>query len=311
MATAYRQIRTALFGTTLTLGLFAGLLSTTAAQQSSPPRPAPASPPQTEPAPPAPSEPMEEQESAPIQPITLTEALLQEIEALNVELADTRAELAQARLDAQSAQRELNELRQFVLDHERFGSDFQQYKAVKDIAERETRARMMEQARAQRDADKAQRDVKRAAARSQAQQQNAEANRIARYRGLGFTPLGLDVYTSKMAFFYNTKDVGGGTRVDYDTLIGSYLRPFPPITEIDYSKMTISGSVLNASSEVRNLGVAVTFFDENGNQVGHETVQIKNARPDVPYPFTSKIDMALNRPFASSSTYVLYADATE
>lgn len=75
--------------------------------------------------------------------------------------------------------------------------------------------------------------------------------------------------------------------------------------------MTISGSVLNAAEEMRNIGIAVTFFDENGNQVGGEIIQINNARPDVPYPFTATIEMALNRPFDSSSTYVLYADPVE
>ena len=114
-----------------------------------------------------------------------------------------------------------------------------------------------------------------------------------------------------MAFYYNTKDTSTGAQYDYDSLIGDYLRPGFPNSEIDYSKMTISGSILNASDIVRNIGVAITFFDDSGNQVGHETVEIRNARPDVPYPFTSKIEMALNRPFALSSTYVLYADAVE
>jgi hypothetical protein len=75
--------------------------------------------------------------------------------------------------------------------------------------------------------------------------------------------------------------------------------------------MTISGSVLNAADDVRDMGVAITFFDDNGNQVGHEIVQIKNARPNVPYPFTSRLDMALNRAFTSSSIYVLYSDPVE
>jgi hypothetical protein len=75
--------------------------------------------------------------------------------------------------------------------------------------------------------------------------------------------------------------------------------------------MTISGSVLNAAPEARNIGVAITFFDESGNQVGSEIVQINNARPDVPYPFTSTVQMALCRAFSSSSTYVLYADPVE
>jgi hypothetical protein len=45
--------------------------------------------------------------------------------------------------------------------------------------------------------------------------------------------------------------------------------------------------------------------------VGHETIQVANARPDVPYPFTAEVKMALNRPFDSSSAYVLYADPIE
>ena len=83
------------------------------------------------------------------------------------------------------------------------------------------------------------------------------------------------------------------------------------MSQIDYSQMTISGSILNAADELRDIGVAITFFDDNGNQVGHEIVQIKNARPNVPYPFTSRIDMALNRAFTSTSTYVLFADPAE
>lgn len=244
-------------------------------------------------------------------PTSLTEALLLEIEVQKAEIANLRAELAQARLDASTAQRELDELRQFVLDHQRFGNDFQQYQSVKAVAEREARAKENEQARAQRAEEKAQRDAKRAEARAAAAARNADANRVATYRRMGFSQLGLDVYAGKMAFFYNTKESGGGTQVDYDTLIGTYLRPIPPRTDIDYSKMTISGSVLNASDVVRNIGVAITFFDDSGNQVGHETIEVRNARPDVPYPFTSRIDMALNRPFASSSTYVLYADEVE
>ena len=40
-------------------------------------------------------------------------------------------------------------------------------------------------------------------------------------------------------------------------------------------------------------------------------VQVNNARPDVPYPFTETIKMALNGPFNSSTRYVLYADDVE
>lgn len=246
-------------------------------------------------------------------PTNLTEALLLEIETLQMELSQSRVELAQARLDMQAATRELDELRKFVVDHDRFGDDFKQYQAVKDAAEREARAQEVEKAKARKAADRAERDARRAAARSQTTARNAEGDRLAKYKRLGFSPLGLDVFGGKMAFFYNTKTDGGtGPLVNYDSIIGTYLQPgVPAQSEIDYSQMTISGSVLNASDVIRNIGVAITFFDDNGNQVGHETVQIENARPDVPYPFTSKIQMALNRAFASSSTYVLYADAVE
>lgn len=285
------------------LSLCAGVFIVSAGLQSPPattPQPAPAAEHEQPPA----------AEALP-RPMSLTEALLQEIEAMHMELAAMRTELAQARLEAQSAQRERDELRQFVLDHERFGNDFAQYQEVKKHTEREARTRENEQARAQKEALKAERDARRAAARSVAQQRDAESDRLSRYRRMGFSPLGLDVFAGKMAFYYNTKESGGGVQVDYDTLIGNYLEPIPNLSEIDYSRMTISGSVLNASERIRNIGVAITFFDDHGNQVGHETIQINNARPDVPYPFTSKIDMALNRAFASSSTYVLYADDVE
>ena len=65
------------------------------------------------------------------------------------------------------------------------------------------------------------------------------------------------------------------------------------------------------TSYAATIGIAITFFDDNGNQVGSEIIHVNNARPDVPYPFTSTIDMALNRAFSSSSTYVLYADPAE
>lgn len=297
--------RTALVGSlVLSMGVMSSVLLAASPSQQAPPSSSPATPASTE---------AQEITIELPPPTNLTEALLAEIETLQIELGQSRIELAQARLDMQAARRELDELRQFVVDHDRFGDDFKSYKAVKETAERDARAQEAEKAKAAKAADKAERDARRAANRSVAAQRNAESERLSRYKRLGFTPLGLDVFGGKMAFFYNTKSSGGtGAMVNYDSLIGNYLQPgIPSQNEIDYSQMTISGSVLNASDVVRNIGVAITFFDENGNQVGHETVQIENARPDVPYPFTSKIQMALNRAFASSSTYVLYADATE
>ena len=80
--------------------------------------------------------------------------------------------------------------------------------------------------------------------------------------------------------------------------------------EIDYTKMTISGSLLNGDATTRNIGVAFVFRDAHGNQIGQETVVIENARPDVPYPFTGELVMASDLPFASHTSWVLFADTS-
>jgi multidrug efflux pump subunit AcrA (membrane-fusion protein) len=252
-----------------------------------------------------PAEPEDESES-----VDLVSLLLKQIEIMRDEMNAMRVQLAQAQLELASAQRERDELRQFISDHDQYRSDFAQYEGVKAMAEREAKKKELEEARRQREAERAEREARQKAARAEKMQRHALEARAQHYRDAGFTPVGLDVYTGKMAFFYQTKDLNA-TQVEWNIDIGTYLSPIQPMTEIDYSKMTISGSVINGADDVRNIGVALTFFDNYGNQVGHEIVQIKNARPDVPYPFTSKIDMALNRAFTSSSIYVLYADPVE
>jgi multidrug efflux pump subunit AcrA (membrane-fusion protein) len=233
--------------------------------------------------------------------------LVDEVQRLRVELQGLRKDLAEARLRAAEAEREFQELRQFVSDHEALGDDFQQYRAIKAIAEREARQRQAEAARRQREQEQAARRARYEAAREQRRAEQAEQERLQRYHDAGFSSLGLDVFVGRTAFYYNTIETNP-VRIDWDPLIGKYYRPYGPRTRIDFSEMTVSGSVLNAAEEVRNIGIAVTFFDESGSQVGGEIIQINNARPDVPYPFTAKVAMALDRPFDSSSTYVLYAD---
>jgi len=243
-------------------------------------------------------------------PADSVQLLVNEVKRLMAEVSTLREELAQVQLQAAEANRELEEMRQFIRDHHEYGTDFQQYRAIKAIAEREAQQRQAEIARQQREEERAARRARYEAAREKRQAEQAEKRRLDRYREAGFSSAGLDVFVGKTAFYYNTIE-SNPMRIDYDPLLGLYYRPHGPQTKIDFSKMTISGSVLNAAEEVRNVGIAVTFFDENGNQVGGEIIKINNARPDVPYPFTSTIDMALNRPFNSSSTYVLYADAIQ
>ncbi|MCA9295633.1 MAG: hypothetical protein KC983_03930 [Phycisphaerales bacterium] len=234
-------------------------------------------------------------------------ALLEErIAAMSAENNELRNQLAQTQLIADAATRELEQLRQFIVDHHEYGNDFEQYQFFKQQREDELRRVRQEEARTRRLEQKSERDAKRAAAKAERERELAEAERNKRYSAMGFGPIGLGVYTSRMAYAYETNDTER-REVRYHPRIGWY-EDTVTATEIDFSRMTISGSVLNSSDEVRNIGVAITFFDEFGNQVGHEMVQIRNARTDVPYPFTSVIDMALNREFDSVSTYVLYAD---
>ncbi len=244
------------------------------------------------------------------------ELLLGEIDRLFEEFMQLRRELAEVKLESLQSKRELDELRQFMRDRREYGQDFERYKGVRAVAEKEARQRQAEVNRQRREIEKAERRAGRQAARSQRAQQRAEAQRVERYRKSGFSPLGLDVFVGKMAFYYESDD-NVPYRFDYQAGFGHYLRFYPrhsfypPRTQLDYSSMTISGSVLNTADEVRNIGIAIAFFDESGNQVGGETVQINNARSDVPYPFTATLEMALNRPFNSSSIYVLYADPAD
>jgi len=201
----------------------------------------------------------------------------------------------------------LERMRQFMRDHHEFGRDFEQYKEVRAVVEREARQRQIEENRRRAEQAREERRERYLAARAEREQQQVEREDLARYERAGFEDIGLDVWTGRMAYSYGTKS-RNDSWVDYDPIVGLYYRPGYPTAEIDYGRMTISGSVINASEETRNLGVAITFFDEYGNQVGAEIVQVNNARPDVHYPFTAVLDMSLNRPFTSSSTYVLSAD---
>lgn len=233
--------------------------------------------------------------------------LFDDIRALLEEVDNLRVRLAQAELRAAEAEREAAELRQFIEDHDEYGDAWEEYQAIREIRRQEVRRKMLEERRERYEEERAERRARYEAAQARRQQRDAEQARLQQYEKAGFAPLGLNVFGGRMAYYYGTKE-DSDMRVEYDSLVGLYYRPGVNQKEIDYSRMTISGSVLNAAEEVRNVGVAITFFDEYGNQVGSEIIQINNARPNVPYPFTSTIEMALNRPFETSSTYVLYAD---
>lgn len=244
--------------------------------------------------------------SEPTDPI---ERLERDVADLQVVVQTLREELAKAHLARIEAEEAAAELRQFIDDHHEFGQDFERYQQLRAEKERQTRQLELDERRREYETRKAEREARRAVVMAARKAQKAEADRLTHYRDLGFNPIGLDVFNGKNAYSYPATDTTTG-RIDYAYGFGNYLRLYPSIGT-DYSKMTISGSILNGAEEIRNIGVAFTFFDDEGNQVGQETVQVANARPDVPYPFTSTLDMALDRPFASSSIYVLYADPVD
>ncbi len=238
------------------------------------------------------------------------DTLLAELDDLRSTVDALRRALALAKLETAEIQRERDELWQFIQDHDQLGRDFEQYEAIKAATELQERRRLSEASREQHEAARLKRTARQRAARADRDRRRDQMQRVQRYRDAGFTPLGFDVYLSDAAFNYRTDD-GLSTRLDWNGLTGHFIRVYPWADRIDFSSMTLSGSVLNASEIVRDIGIAVTFFDEQGSQVGGEIIQVSNARPDVPYPFTTTLDMALNRPFASTTTYVLYADPSD
>lgn len=233
-------------------------------------------------------------------------ALWKEVESLIEELHELRAALAEAKLQATNARRERDELRLFIEDHDEHGEAYEEFRAFLALKERELRMEQAREARKQHEAELERRRLAFAQAQERRAEERAERREQRRFEQAGFTHLGLNVYLGQSAYTYRQRDLLR-TRVRYSPVIGHFLRP-EFRDEVDFSEMIVSGSVVNASEDVRNIGIAVTFFDELGNQVGHEIVQVNNARPGVPYPFTSTIQMALDRPFSTSSSYVLFAD---
>ncbi|MBG84701.1 MAG: hypothetical protein CMJ40_09165 [Phycisphaerae bacterium] len=223
-----------------------------------------------------------------------------------IELMTVNRELAKSNLALAGMQNELDDLRQFIMDHDTYGSDFSAYTKVVEETRRQARAAAIRERRAREEAQR----QKQQEARRKLDESKKKSDLEKLYDEKGFAPVGQDVYTSRSAFFYAPYEGEDGKTIQYrPTRFGGIKAvSVPENREVDYSSMTISGSVLNGTDQIRNIGVAFTFFDENGNQVGAEIVEIQNARPNVPYPYTRTIDMALNRPFTSHSTYVLYAD---
>ena len=224
-----------------------------------------------------------------------------ELRRLRLRLADLEVRLAD--IDAALA-----EMQDFVLDHDRYGDDFSQYRLVRRQAEQEARRQAALEHRARRQLKDQQRAAAQAAKQDEAKVVAKGRNMQETLRKMNFGLIGEDVWSGRSAYAYARVDKPTET-VRYDpTPYGGTRVVTQTRTELDWSKMTISGSVLNAAKGTRNIGIAFAFFDEFGNQIGAETVVVNNARPGVPYPFTQKLDMAGTKPFASSTSWVLFSD---
>ncbi|MDP7029639.1 MAG: hypothetical protein QF733_05395 [Phycisphaerales bacterium] len=244
-------------------------------------------------------------------PDSLPNTLFQAVHERTMELIQLRHQMQAIEREFQQLQEQFAALQQFVTDHDQLGQDYQSYQAVLE----ETRKLTAAQQELKRQRDRAERDRKREEARQKRAQASAAQKQAKaatqRLQNLGFSMIGQEVWLSRSAYAYASTNVAEQH---------VYFQPTPtgelaPVTttenrsEIDYTRMTISGSLLNGAATTRNIGVAFVFRDAHGNQIGQETVVIENARPDVPYPFTGELVMASDQPFASHTSWVLFADA--
>jgi hypothetical protein len=242
-------------------------------------------------------------------PSELWDALIERV----MEAISWRHRFQALELDLADLHKQVDELRRFVADHQQFGDDFASYREV--IAE--TKRLTDVQIALKRRQEKLERDRKREEARANREAAAAKKKQAKeaseRLTKLGFSAIGQDVYLSKSAYSYSSRTAAqqpayfqpgpNGEMVEMQPMSGGDSQG-----EVDYSKMTISGSLLNAAKITRNLGVAFVFRDAHGNQIGQETVVIENARPDVPYPFTGELIMASDHAFSSMTSWVLFAD---
>ena len=83
--------------------------------------------------------------------------LLDEINRQQIEIQVLREELARTELRASRAERELEEIQQFMADHDNLGAAYEEYQGVKAIAEREQRRLEAEAARQRYEQVKAER----------------------------------------------------------------------------------------------------------------------------------------------------------
>lgn len=233
--------------------------------------------------------------------------LIEQNQALLTEIELLKQELAVLKLEVSKIEKQRDDLQQFIDDHETYGTAFEQYTYFRELMAREARERHLEEVKARREEQrKALRERRQQSlAQRQAEQDKVDSirERHDKLRRAGFSQVDGDVYVGQMGYaFKTTKE----KTIRYSPLYETYY--LDEDETIDYSEMTLSGSLVQAGEQDYDIGVAIAFFDEQDSQIGQTVVRVNGARPGVPYPFTSTVPMAANRPFKTYTAWVLYYD---
>lgn len=249
--------------------------------------------------------------------LTINE-LVDRVRILEAQLGVLRAENAQLQLKLGQSESSLAELQEFIRDHDTYGAAYEEYSFFRAQREREQRARAAAEAKARREAEREQQRLRAEEARERYRREqlarrgapvdpnDPQAEAARRHdilRRAGYTQVGESVYVSEMGTSYRTES---DREVRYSYLLGTWYVDENEI--VDFTDLTISGTVIHSASEAHDVAIAVAFYNKDGGQIGETVVRVEGARGGVPYPFTSRLDMAATGPFDTYASWVLYFD---
>ena len=243
--------------------------------------------------------------------IDINANLAAENQILAAENQRLAAEVARLKLDSTRIAAERDDLAAFIHDHEAYADNYNQYTFFREKAARDERARQAAEAKARRDEEKVRQQQEREDRLRQRSTGSATDNdtvlarRVETLKRAGYTRVGDRVFVGEMGYSYKTET---HEQVRYSPIIDFWY--VDRDEKILYNEMTVSGSIVHAGDDERNISVALAFFDDSGAQIGTTTVRIDGARPGTPYPFTSVVTMASNRAFKRYSSWVLYDEST-
>lgn len=220
------------------------------------------------------------------------------------------AENARLKLETARITKERDDLSNFIHDHETYADNYNKYTFFREKAEREEKARQAAEAKARREEEKLRQQQEREDrlrqrnSASDTGEDDALAKRVDILKRAGYTRVGDRVFVGEMGYSYKTET---HEQVRYSPIIDFWY--VDRDEKILYNEMTVSGSIVHAGNEERNISVALAFFDAGGAQIGTTTVRIDGAKPGTPYPFTSVVAMASNRAFKRYSSWVLFDES--